>query len=144
MRFLETLGAATPEPPPLAVPLMGAPVRAGFPSPADDYVEDALDLNQLMVRHKAATFFFRVRGNSMENAGILNGDLLVVDRAVEPASGQIVVAAIDGELVVKRLVRRRGKVILEAASPDYGPLEIGDAQTLDVWGLVTGVVRLLD
>jgi DNA polymerase V len=86
----------------------------------------------------------RVRGNSMEDAGILSGDLLVVDRALKPSSGKIVVAAIDGELVVKRFIRRRGKIILEAASRDYGPLEIGDGQTLDVWGVVAGVVRRLD
>ena len=141
MLLLQYLVSAARDPAKFVLPLVARRARAGFPSPADDYVEDGLDLNQLMVQHKAATFFVRVRGYSMEQAGIRDGDLLVVDRALKPRSGQIVVAAIDGELVVKRLVRRRGQVILEAASPDYGPIEIHDGQTLDIWGVVTGVVR---
>ncbi len=127
--------------PALRLPLVGYPLWAGFPSPADDYVEGELDLNELLIRHKAATFFCRVKGNSMEAAGIFNGDLLIVDRAVTPASGQIVVASIDGEFVVKRLVRAGTELRLEAASPEYAPILLQDGQELTIWGVVTGSVR---
>lgn len=127
--------------PTLRLPLVGHQLRAGFPSPADDYVEGELDLNELLIRHKAATFFCRVKGNSMEAAGIFNGDLLIVDRAVTPVSGQIVVASVDGEFVVKRLMRDGAEIHLEAASPEYAPIILKDGQELTIWGVVTGSVR---
>ncbi len=127
--------------PTLRLPLVGHRLRAGFPSPADDYVEGELDLNELLIRHKAATFFCRVVGNSMEAAGIFNGDLLIVDRAVTPASGQIVVASVDSDFVVKRLVCDGAEIRLEAASPEYTPIILKDGQELTIWGVVTGSVR---
>lgn len=120
---------------------MGHRLRAGFPSPADDYVEGELDLNELLICHKAATFFCRVKGNSMEAAGIFNGDLLIVDRAITPVSGKIVVASVDGEFVVKRLVRTGVELRLEAASPEYAPILLKEGQELTIWGVVTGSVR---
>ncbi len=121
--------------------LMSSEVRAGFPSPADDYAEAALDLNELMIQHKEATFFCRVKGRSMEGAGIFEGDLLVIDRAIRPRSGCIVVAAVDGELTVKRFLQRNGQVLLEAASPKFATITLNEGQELQVWGVVTGSVR---
>lgn len=126
---------------PLPLPLMAGTVRAGFPSPADDYVEAALDLNELLIEHKEATFFMRVKGQSMEGAGIHEGDLLIVDRAVTPRHGCIVIAAIDGQLTVKRLIQRRGRVALEAASAQFPLISVGEGQELQIWGVVTGSVR---
>lgn len=125
----------------LALPLMASAVQAGFPSPADDYAEAALDLNELMIHHKEATFFCRVRGRSMEKAGIFEGDILVVDRAITPRSGCIVVAAVDGELTVKRFRKRNGQIALEAEAEGFPALILEDGQELLVWGVVTGSVR---
>ena len=91
----------------LALPLFSSTIAAGFPSPADDYLERDLDLNEYFVKHETATYYLRVSGDSMENAGIRHNDLLVVDKSLEARDGSIVVAVIDGELTVKRL-RRRG------------------------------------
>ena len=125
----------------LPLSLMSSEVRAGFPSPADDYAESSLDLNELMIQHKEATFFCRVKGRSMEGAGIFEGDLLVIDRAITPRSGCIVVAAVDGELTVKRFIRRNGQILLEAASPKFAPITFNEGQELQIWGVVTGSVR---
>lgn len=116
---------------------------AGFPSPAEDFVEATLDLNEYLVRHPAATFFVRVVGDSMRDAGIHSGDLLVVDRAVDPTPGRIVVAAVAGELTVKRLVERAGSLLLMPANPDFEPLDVTEDESFTVWGVVTAVVRTL-
>jgi DNA polymerase V len=118
-------------------------VPAGFPSPAGDYMEGRLDLNQHLIKHPAATFFMRVTGDSMIEAGIHSGDLLIVDRSLEPMDGNVVVAALDGELTVKRLQQRNGNVRLLPANPDYSPLEIHDQQTFEIWGVVTNVIHSL-
>ncbi|TVM19835.1 LexA family transcriptional regulator [Oceanidesulfovibrio indonesiensis] len=128
---------------PCGLPLYSAPVSAGFPSPAEDFVEATLDLNNYLVRHPAATFFVRVVGDSMRDAGIHSGDLLVVDRAVDPAPGRIVVAAVDGELTVKRLMERSGCLLLMPANPDFDPLDVTEDESFAVWGVVTAVVRTL-
>ncbi|HMM53694.1 MAG TPA: translesion error-prone DNA polymerase V autoproteolytic subunit [Candidatus Desulfobacillus sp.] len=122
-------------------PLLLSRVPAGFPSPADDYVEGSLDLNEHLVAHREATFFLRVQGHSMSGAGIADGDLLVVDRALEAGHGDIVVAVVDGELTVKRLWRRGARVRLVAENPAYAPIELKDGQELAVWGVVTAIVR---
>ncbi len=122
--------------------LVGSEVSAGFPSPADDYLESPLNLHDLLVRHPAATFFVRVSGQSMAGAGILPGDILVVDRSCETRDGGIVVAAVDGEFTVKRLRRRAGRAWLEAAHPGYPPIELAaDREGQILWGVVTGLVR---
>ncbi|MBA3597734.1 MAG: translesion error-prone DNA polymerase V autoproteolytic subunit [Methylibium sp.] len=128
-------------PPRLLIPVAGSRVQAGFPSPADDYVEAALDLNELLITHKAATFFWRVRGRSMEGAGILSEDLLVVDRAVTASDRDIVIAAVDGEFTVKRLRRRGTQVSLEADAPGFAPIVLKEGQEMTVWGVVVGCVR---
>lgn len=125
----------------LAPPLYLSPVAAGFPSPAGDYIEKRLDLNEHLIRNPAATFFVRADGDSMRDAGIASGDILVVDRALEPRSGNIVVAALDGELTVKRLRREAGRLYLAPENPDYPPLEIPPEASLYVWGVVTYVIH---
>lgn len=134
---------AEPAPPRLPLPLFGYRVAAGFPSPADDHVEDRLDLNQYLVHHKEATFFLRAKGHSMVGAGIHDGDLLVVDRSIDPTHGAIVIAAIDGELTVKRLAIRRGKVFLLAENPEFAPIELKDHQEMVIWGVVTNAIHKL-
>ena len=132
--------------PPLLVPvqrlpLFGHTVPAGFPSPADDYVEDWLDLNQLLIHNKSATFFLRVKGDSMLNAGIHDGDIIVVDRSIEPADRAVVVAVVDGELTVKRLVMRNGITELHAENPKYAPIRFKEGQELTIWGVVTSSIH---
>jgi len=122
-------------------PLMGHSVRAGFPSPADDYVEKRIDLNEELIQHREATFFLRVSGHSMINAGIDDGDELIVDRAIIPEHNRIVVAAVDGELTVKRFYRRNGVVKLIAENPDYPDIEFKNEQEMMIWGVVTRVIK---
>ena len=119
----------------LSLPLAGERVAAGFPSPADDYVEVGIDLNEQLIRHPTSTFFLRVSGESMTGAGIHDGDLLVVDRSLDPRPGRVVVAVLDGAFTLKRLVRHCGRLRLEAAHPSYPPLELhrcGDVQICGV------------
>jgi len=131
----------TAAPSALSLPLFTARIPAGFPSPADDHLEDSVDLNEHLVHHPAATFFVRVEGDSMTGAGIQHGDLLVVDRALEPKSGAIVVAVIHGELTVKRLKIEGERVWLMAENPRYPPLEIKDGMDLVIWGVVAHAVH---
>lgn len=123
------------------LPLFISRVQAGFPSPADDYLEGALDLNEHLIERPAATFFLRVTGDSMTGAGIHSGDLLIVDKSVTPADGMIVIAVVDGELTVKRLYSRPGKIRLVAENPAYRPIHIGSGQELHVWGVVIHAIR---
>jgi len=122
-------------------PLYGCKINAGFPSPADDYIEAWLDLNERFVKHKAATFFLRVKGDSMKDAKIYDGDLLIVDKAIEPKHGDNVVAVIDGDFVVKRLYKRDGVVKLQAANEAYPEILIKPESDLVVWGVVQHVVH---
>lgn len=128
---------------PIELPLVLEPVPAGFPSPADDYIEGRLDLNQYLIKHPAATFFVRVTGDSMIGAGIHSGDLLVVDRALSPADGNVVIAAVNGELTVKRLHRKNGEIFLAPENSAYKPIPISDGTSFEVWGVVTSVVHSL-
>ena len=122
-------------------PMYSHSISAGFPSPADDYIEDRLDLNELLVNNKSATFFLRVKGDSMITAGIHHGDIIVVDRSVQPAHRSIVVAVVDGELTVKRLVSRSGVAELHAENPKYAPICLQEGQELTIWGVVTSSVH---
>ena len=131
----------TPNAPRLARPLFLSRVPAGFPSPAEDYVEGSLDLNEHLIQHKEATFFVRVQGESMIGAGIHNGDLLVVDRALEAVDGNIVIAVVDGELTLKRLSKRNGQVRLLSDNPRFRPIEFNEDQALEIWGVVTNVIH---
>lgn len=122
-------------------PLFAYRIAAGFPSPADDYIEDRLDLNQLLVQNKAATFFLRVKGDSMIGAGIHDGDIIVVDRSIAPADRAIVVAVIDGELTVKRIIQRNGSTELHAENPKYPPIQFKEGQELTLFGVVTSSIH---
>lgn len=125
----------------VARPLFSCGVSAGFPSPADDYIDRMLDLNELLVKHPAATYFVRVAGDSMVGAGISHDDILVVDRSLEPSSGKIVIAILHGELTVKRLVKRGDGCQLVAENPNYAPIEITEDSGCEIWGVVTSVIH---
>lgn len=129
---------------PVRRPLFLSGVSAGFPSPADDYVEQKLDLNELLIRHPAATFFVRVAGDSMIGAGIHHDDILIVDRSLEANSGNIVIAIYDGDLTVKRLVCDKNAMQLKAENPGYPPLEVSEENNCEIWGVVTSVIHQFD
>lgn len=122
------------------LPLLLQRIPAGFPSPADEYAETALDLNTYLVRNQTATFFFRVIGDSMTGAHIHDGDLLVVDRSIEPRHGHIVLAVVNSEYTVKRLHNLNGIIELRAENPAYPPIRFREHDELQVWGVVTGAV----
>jgi DNA polymerase V len=123
------------------IPLYSATVPAGFPSPADDYIDAHLDLNTHLIKHPSATFFVTASGDSMTGAGIVSGDMLVVDRSIEATHGKIIIAAINGELTVKRLSRQAGKVQLLPENDRYQPIDISEEEELVIWGVVTHVIH---
>ena len=125
------------------MPLFTGKVAAGFPSPADDYVEKNLDLNELLVQKPAATFFVRAQGESMLGAGIHPNDILVVDRSLEAVPGKVVICAINGELTVKRLERVNDQWQLKAENPAYADIVMHDELELVIWGVVTNVIHSL-
>lgn len=120
-----------------------APVPAGCSSPAEDCQDASPDFDEHLVRNPAATFFARTSGDSMLGAGIHSGDILVVDRSLEPAHGRVVVAAVDGELTVKRMYKVDGRVRLVAENPAHAPLEPGPESQVEYWGVVTWVIHRL-
>jgi DNA polymerase V len=123
------------------LPLYMTSIEAGFPSPADDYIEGSLDLNQHLVKHPAATFFVRVSGESMINAGIYPDDILIVDRSLEAVDKKIVIAVINGELTVKRLRIRSGNPFLEPENDQYQSIEVTPDMAFEIWGVVTNVIH---
>ena len=126
---------------PYACLLFLVPVSAGYPSPADDYLDGSLDLNQHLITHPTATFFVRVAGESMREAGIHSGDVLIVDRALTPSDGSVIIAVVNGELTVKRLSKRHGKLMLMPENQQYPPLAITETTAFEVWGVVTYVIH---
>lgn len=127
----------------LELPLCLARVEAGFPSPADDYIDRKLDLNEHLVEHPAATFFVRVVGDSMRDARLSPGDILIVDRAREARHNAIVIAALNGELTVKRLRHEGRRLFLVPDNPDFPSIEVTDHESFEVWGVVTYVIHKL-
>ncbi len=125
----------------LELPLAGTAIAAGFPSPAEEYLDLALDLNKELVKHPAATFYARVKGDSMVDAGIQDGDLLVIDKALEPKEGSIAVCFIDGEFTVKRLAVREEGVYLMPANAEFKPIRITEENEFLVWGMVAYVIH---
>ncbi|MPQ76976.1 LexA family transcriptional regulator [Hydrogenovibrio sp. JE_KL2] len=125
------------------LPLYSHKVVAGFPSPADDYVEMVLDLNEKLVRNKAATFLLTVQGDSMKKIGIKDGDILVVDKSLTPSDGKIVIAAVDGELTVKRLSIKSTGTWLVPENDHYPPILIREESDVVIWGVVTSTISLL-
>ena len=122
-------------------PLFQSLVSAGFPQTADDLVESPLDLNEYIVKHPSATYFVRVKGDSMINAGIYPGDILVVDRSITPYDGAIIIAALDGDFTVKRYIVSFGRSILRPENPAYKDININEEQQFEVWGVVTHSIR---
>lgn len=122
---------------------MAHAIRAGFPSPADDYLEDVLDLNRHLIHpgHEDSTFILRVDGHSMVAAGIHHGDEVVVDRALTPKDGSVVVAVVNGELTIKYLHFRQGKPVLVAGNPHFADRAFAEGEELTIWGVVTRVLH---
>lgn len=118
-----------------------SPVAAGFPSPADDFLDQQLDLNEYLVEHPSATFFVRVKGDSMMGAGISTGDILIVDRAKEPKDKSVVVALVNGEFTVKRLSKTLGKLSLLPENPRYCPIIVTADMDFEIWGVVRHVIH---
>ena len=118
-------------------------VSAGFPSPADDYIEGKLDLNEYLIKHPAATFFLRAAGDSMIEAGIHHGDILIVDRAIEPVDNNVVIAVVDGELTVKRIRKSGNGLLLMPDNRDYEPIKVTEEMNVEIWGVVTNVIHSL-
>ncbi len=124
-------------------PLYQATVSAGFPSPAEDYLESQLDLNKYLINNPAATYFVRVTGDSMIDAGIHSGDLLIVDRSAEPADKNVVIANLNGELTVKRIRLQNGSVTLVPANQNFAPQTVKPDMQLEIWGVVQHVIHSL-
>lgn len=129
--------------PPLELILFNARISAGFPSPATDYAQKRIDLTQKLILNTEATFLFRVAGDSMEGIGIYDGDTIIVDRAIVPASNNIVLAVVDEEFTVKRFFKRGQVVRLMPENPKYKPMELREGQELRIWGVVTYNLRKL-
>ena len=123
------------------VPFYESPVMAGFPSPAEDYMELKLDLNKFLIRHPSATFYVRVKGSSMQNAGIHDGDILIVDRSLEPKDKDIAVCVVDGEYTVKRLRKTDKGLWLLPENPDYQAIKITEDNEFQIWGVVSYVIH---
>ncbi|HSE29319.1 MAG TPA: translesion error-prone DNA polymerase V autoproteolytic subunit [Candidatus Saccharimonadales bacterium] len=122
--------------------IISTPVRAGFPNPAEDARGVALDLNDLIVKNPISTFYVRVEGDSMVGAGINGGDIVVIDKSLNPKNGDIVIAAVDGEFTLKHLkTEGRTKAWLIAANPDYPPISLHEAAEASIWGVVTYVIH---
>ena len=121
-----------------------ASVQAGFPSAADDYIERKLDLNELLIHRPASTFFVRVEGESMANANIHTGDILIVDRALQAGEGSIVVAILNGEFTVKRITMKNGKMALLPENPAFAQIPIFAEADFQVWGVVTYTIHKTD
>ncbi len=126
---------------PVEAHLITGTVQAGFPSPAEDLGAQRIDLAQLLIKHSQATYFLRASGHSMTEAGIFDGDILVIDRAIKPRNTHIVVAIVDGEFTVKQLYQRAGRIKLKAANPTYPDITPKEGQTIEVWGVVTSTIK---
>jgi len=123
------------------IPLMNAAITAGFPSPVDDHLDLPVDLNEYLVKHPAATFYVRVQGDSMDDAGIHQGDLLIVDRAESYGTGSIVLAVLDGEFTVKKLMKKNEALYLLSSNTAYQPIKIEAESDFKVWGVVTYIIH---
>jgi DNA polymerase V len=117
------------------------PLAAGFPSPADDYLEDRIDLNRELVRNPTSTFLARVRGESMRDAGLQDGDLILIDRSRPPRTGSMVLAWVDDGFTVKHLALRGDRAFLRAANPDFPDLEYREDGSTHIWGVVTHIIH---
>ena len=125
----------------LELPFVDVGISAGFPSPADDFLELTIDLNKHLIKHKDSTFFAKVRGHSMKNAGIFDGDLLVIDKSLAPQDGKIAICQIDGEFTVKRIKIENEVVWLIAENEEYKPIKVTEENELMIWGIVIHSIK---
>lgn len=123
------------------LPLFDQLIQAGFPSPADDFMETPLDLNEHLITNEASTFFIKVQGDSMQGAGIFDGDLLIVDRSKEALSGNIIIAILNGEFTVKRLHIKQNSLTLDPENPNYSPIVVSKEDEFEIWGVVTFTIH---
>lgn len=123
------------------IPFFDVGISAGFPSPADDFIELTIDLNKELIKNKDTTFFAKVKGHSMKNVGINDGDLLVIDKSLEPKNNRIAVCQIDGEFTVKRIKIDRGVVWLIAENEEYQPIKVTSDNDFLIWGIVTNAIK---
>lgn len=127
----------------LALPYADAGIKAGFPSPAQDYMEQAIDLNEELIKHPASTFYGRVKGDSMIDAGVQDGDVLVIDKSLEPQNGDMAVCFVDGEFTIKYIKIEKEVVWLEPANPKYKPIRVTADNDFLIWGIVTYCIKNL-
>lgn len=125
----------------LSLPYADAGIQAGFPSPAQDYITESIDLNRELVHHPAATFYGRVSGESMSGEGIDPGDIIVIDRSIEPTDGDLAVCCVDGEFTLKRISLRRGEVWLIPSNEAFDPILITPDCQFEIWGVVTHTIK---
>lgn len=125
----------------LELPYVDVGISAGFPSPADDFIELTIDLNRELIKHKDSTFFAKVKGDSMKNAGIFDGDLLIIDKSLEPQDGKIAICQIDGDFTVKRIKIENEVVWLIAENEDYKPIKVTEENELMIWGIVIHSIK---
>lgn len=125
----------------LSLPFVEGGVSAGFPSPADDFLENELDFNAKFIKHPSATFYAKVKGNSMKDAGISNGDIMVIDKSLEPKNGDIAVCYLDGEFTVKTIMIEKDIVWLVAQNEQYSPIKVTAENELIIWGIVINVIK---
>lgn len=125
----------------LELPYVNEGISAGFPSPASDFIDLTIDLNRHLIKHPSATFYGRVKGESLKNAGINNGDLLIIDRSLEPANGKIAVCYIDGEFTAKRIQISKDEILLIPENENYQPIRVTKENDFLIWGIVTHVIK---
>lgn len=125
----------------IKLPMFFSPVKAGFPSPATDFIDKKLDINTLLVKHPESTFFVKVSGDSMNGIGIVENDILVVDKSLSAISGDIVIAIVEGEFTVKTFIIQNNKYYLKPENPIYKVIEMGKDKNFEIWGVVTSVIH---
>ncbi|WP_343698140.1 translesion error-prone DNA polymerase V autoproteolytic subunit [Flavobacterium sp.] len=123
------------------IPFFDVGISAGFPSPADDFIELSIDLNKELIRHQYTTYFARVKGHSMKNVGINDGDLLIIDKSLEPQNNKIAVCQVDGEFTVKRIRIEKDVIWLIAENEDYKPIKVTPENNFVIWGIVTHSIK---
>ncbi len=125
----------------LSLPYADAGIQAGFPSPAQDYIQESIDLNRELVKHPAATFYGRVRGDSMTGEGITDGDIIVIDRSLEPSDGDLAVCCLEGEFTLKRIKLEPGRIWLVPSNESFDPILVTPDNQFEVWGVVTHTIK---
>ena len=127
----------------LQLPIVKEGISAGFPSPAEDFLDSSIDLNKELIKNPSSTFYGRVKGNSMQDAGVVNGDLLIIDRSIRPANGKIAVCYLDGEFTIKRIKIEDNCIWLVPANSDFNPIKVTADNEFLIWGIVLHVIKSL-